>query len=110
MISLRVAGVPIQTVFIETDTPYLSKGWSILKKPRHLPMTFRVRLGERFEVDQDVNAFVDELHRYFVGELADARLGDLWDAKPEVAPDEPAGVHGNSLHPAFQPRSSSLQR
>lgn len=105
----RIAGVPIQTVFIETDTPYLSKGWSILKRPR-MPMTFRVRLGERFEVDQDVNGFVDELHRYFARELAGARLGDLWDVKPEVAQDEPPGAHGDPIHPAFRPRRGSLQR
>jgi len=77
----RVGRAPIQTVFIETDSPYLSKGWPVLRKPKHLPMTFRVRLGRRFEVasDADVNAFVDELHAYFAAELADAELGDLWE-------------------------------
>ena len=79
----RGAGVPIQTVIIETDTPYLSKGWPVLKKPSRLPMTFRVRLGERFEVGRDVNAFVDDLHQYFVAELADAELGDLWKQQRE---------------------------
>ena len=106
----RIARVPIQTVIIETDTPYLSKGWSILKKPKHLPMTFRVRLGERFEVDQDVNACVAAMHRYFVRELAGAQLGELWDAKhPEATHDGP-GPHGETGHPAFRPRDGSLQR
>jgi 1-acyl-sn-glycerol-3-phosphate acyltransferase len=27
------AGAPIQTVFIETDNPFLSKGWPLFKKP-----------------------------------------------------------------------------
>ena len=73
----RNAGVPVQTVIIETDTPFLSKGWPVLKKPARFPMRFRVRLGERFEVGEDVNAFVQELRGYFVRELADAELGDL---------------------------------
>jgi len=106
----RIAGVPIQTVFIETDTPYLSKGWSILKKPKRLPMTFRVRLGERFEVDQDVNGSVDAMHRYFVAELAGAQLGELWDAKPAEVSADPPAPHGEPVRPAFGPRNGSLQR
>jgi 1-acyl-sn-glycerol-3-phosphate acyltransferase len=106
----KTARVPIQTVFIETDTPYLSKGWPILKKPKHLPMTFRVRLGERFEVDQDVNAFVDRLHGYFARELAHAQLGELWDAKSPEAAHDTADAHGEALHPAFRPHDGSLQR
>jgi 1-acyl-sn-glycerol-3-phosphate acyltransferase len=79
----RVGRAPIQTVFIETDSPYLSKGWPVLKKPR-LPMHFRVRLGRRFEVatDADVNAFVDDLQRYFAAELEGAELGELWRQRP----------------------------
>lgn len=73
----RNAGVPVQAVIIETDTPFLSKGWPVLKKPARFPMRFRVRLGERFEVGEDVNAFVQELREYFVRELADAELGGL---------------------------------
>ncbi len=104
----RIAGVPIQTVIIETDTPYLSKGWSILRKPKHLPMRFRVRLGERFEVDQDVNAFVDGLHGYFARELADVQLGELWDAKAAEA--EHRHDAGTPIHPSFRSGSGSLQR
>ena len=76
----RVGRAPIQTVLIETDSPYLSKGWPALKRPQRLPMHFRARLGRRFEVapDDDVNAFVDDLHRYFAAELDGAELGELW--------------------------------
>jgi 1-acyl-sn-glycerol-3-phosphate acyltransferase len=91
----RVARVPVQTVLIETDSPYLSKGWPALKIPRHLPITFRVRLGRRFDVgtDQDVNAFVDGLHAYFSAELAGAQLGALWDADRQTSHDDkPAEV------------------
>lgn len=62
------AGAPIQTVFIETDNPCLSKGWPLSKKPK-MPVTFRVRLGKRFEVEGDVPAFVAKLEDYFRSEL-----------------------------------------
>jgi hypothetical protein len=86
----RVARVPVQTVIIETDSPYLSKGWPALRIPKHLPITVRVRLGRRFDVstDQDVNAFVDGLHEYFCSELAGAELGTLWDADRQTSHDD----------------------
>ena len=62
------ARVPIQTVFIETDNPCLSKGWPFSKKPI-MPVTFQVRLGKRFEVNGDVQTFVAELEDYFRSEL-----------------------------------------
>jgi hypothetical protein len=87
----RAAAVPIQTVIIETDTPFMSKGWSILKPPRRMPMHFKARPGERFHVDrdQDVAAFVDDLRVYFTHELATVPLGDLWDTTHVASPDEP---------------------
>lgn len=65
------AGAPIQTVFIETDNPCLSKGWPLSKKPA-MPVTFHVRLGKRFEVQGDVPTFVAELEDYFRSELPPA--------------------------------------
>ena len=75
----RNALVPVQTVLIETNTPYLGKGWPVLKKPPVFPMVFRARLGQRFEVkaDTDAAAFAHMLRAYFGRELADAELGDL---------------------------------
>ena len=66
------ARVPIQTVFIETDNPCLSKGWPLSKKPI-MPVTFHVRLGKRFEVNGDVQTFVAELEDYFRSELPPAK-------------------------------------
>ncbi|MDB5764322.1 MAG: 1-acyl-sn-glycerol-3-phosphate acyltransferase [Herminiimonas sp.] len=63
------AKVPVQTVFIETDSPFLTKGWPVYKKPR-LPVTYRVRLGHRFDPPENGAAFVTELERYFANELA----------------------------------------
>lgn len=62
----------IQTVFIETDNPCLSKGWPLSKKPI-MPVTFHVRLGKRFEVHGDVQTFVAELQDYFRSELPPAK-------------------------------------
>ena len=118
----RMTGVPIQTVFIETDTPFLSKGWPVLRKPPRLPMHFTVRVGQRFEVGDDVNAFVSSLQRYFVDELADAALGDLWEVEHVDVPSASTGgrgepfVHGPAAHlaepqrAAFSGRQRGLQR
>ena len=60
----RTAGAPIQTVFIEADTPYLRKGWPLFRKPP-LPLVYRARLGRRF----DGAASMTELEAYYAAEL-----------------------------------------
>ncbi len=65
------ARVPVQTVFIETDSPFLGKGWPLTRRPR-LPLRYRVRLGRRFEPPRDLHAFLRELEQYYAGELAAA--------------------------------------
>lgn len=65
----RRAGVPVQTVLIESDSKFLSKGWPLFKRPS-MPITYHIRLGKRFDPPQDVRAFTKELERYFAGELA----------------------------------------
>lgn len=62
------AGVPIQTVIIETDTPYLGKGWPLWRRPP-LPIVFRLRLGERFEPQGDAAQALARLEAYFRKEL-----------------------------------------
>src|SRR5580704_1654610 len=58
------ANVPVQTLLIETDSPFLSKGWPLFKRPE-LPITYRVRLGRRFDPPSDVAAFTAELDEYY---------------------------------------------
>ena len=70
LISAR-ARVPIQTVFIETDSPYLIKGWPLFRRPA-MPITYRVRLGRRFDPPEKAGAFTEKLERYFIDELCDA--------------------------------------
>ena len=64
----KKAGVPIQTVFIETNSPFLGKGWPLLKKPE-FPLTYRVRLGQRFDATGDVKTFVADLEAYYRREM-----------------------------------------
>jgi 1-acyl-sn-glycerol-3-phosphate acyltransferase len=65
----RRSGVPVQTVIIEAGSDFLGKGRSVLARPT-LPLTYRLRLGRRFEPPEDVRAFTVELERYFKRELA----------------------------------------
>jgi 1-acyl-sn-glycerol-3-phosphate acyltransferase len=64
----RRAGVPVQTVFIETNSRFLGKGWSVLWTPE-MPITYRIRLGRRFEPPQHLADFALELEQYFHSEL-----------------------------------------
>ncbi|VWX63155.1 1-acyl-sn-glycerol-3-phosphate acyltransferases [Burkholderiales bacterium 8X] len=60
----KLAQAPIQTVFIETDTPYLGKGWPIWRVPP-LPIVFKLRLGRRFAPQPDSDALMGEIEQYF---------------------------------------------
>lgn len=62
------AQVPVQTILIETDSAYLSKGWPLFRKPP-MPIHYRVRLGRRFEPSQHTRRFMAELEHYFAREL-----------------------------------------
>jgi 1-acyl-sn-glycerol-3-phosphate acyltransferase len=70
------AHVPVQSLIVETDSPYLSKGWPLFKRPS-LPITYRVRLGKRFAPPKDVAAFTAELEAYYRRELVGA-LQSRW--------------------------------
>jgi 1-acyl-sn-glycerol-3-phosphate acyltransferase len=58
------ANVPVQTLVIETDSPYLSKGWPLFRRP-DLPIVYRVALGKRFDPPSDVAAFTAELDQFY---------------------------------------------
>lgn len=64
----KLAGAPVQTVFITTDTPYLRKGWPIWRLPP-LPLRFTLSLGKRFAPSSDANTMLAELERYFRAEM-----------------------------------------
>ena len=67
----KQAQVPIQTVFIESDTPFLGKGWPLWRKPA-MPMHFKVRLGRRFDPPENTRTFITQLEHYFAEELSRA--------------------------------------
>jgi 1-acyl-sn-glycerol-3-phosphate acyltransferase len=58
------AQVPIQTVLIETNSRYLSKGWSLFRKPI-MPVRYHIRLGKRFDPPTDSHTLMQELELYF---------------------------------------------
>ena len=80
----RHARVPIQLAIIETDSPYLAKGWSIFRVPR-LPIRYQVRLGRRLEPTQDAVAMTAAIERELARELAGAPQ-NRWLADVHRAP------------------------
>lgn len=60
----KLADAPIQAVFIDTDSPYLGKGWPLWRLPP-LPIVFTVRVGRRFAPSADPHALLRELEAYF---------------------------------------------
>jgi 1-acyl-sn-glycerol-3-phosphate acyltransferase len=64
----HMAQVPIQTVFIETPSPYLGKGWPILRLPQ-FPVVIKVRLGARFAPEPDHVGLLRRIETYFATQL-----------------------------------------
>jgi hypothetical protein len=60
----KLAPAPVQTVFIDTDSPYLGKGWPLWRLPP-LPIVFTVRLGRRFAPRGRRAGLQDELEAYY---------------------------------------------
>ncbi len=65
------ARAPIQVALIETDSPYLGKGWPFFRVPR-MPIRCRVRLGSRLEPPADRASGLEALQREYAVELARA--------------------------------------
>jgi hypothetical protein len=55
----------VQTVFIDTNSPYLGKGWPIWRLPP-LPIVFRARLGRRFEPRENHHELVAEVQTHLM--------------------------------------------
>jgi 1-acyl-sn-glycerol-3-phosphate acyltransferase len=68
----KMAQAPIQTVLIDIDSPYLSKGWPLWRLPP-LPIVFSVRLGKRFAPSADPNAQLADIEAYFRTEVGRPR-------------------------------------
>lgn len=83
------SGVPIQTVLIETTSPFLSKDWPLLRVPP-IPVCYRVRLGRRFMPGNNLRESIAELEVYFASEL-DSRT-DIDAAGDILAEPQSAGL------------------
>lgn len=60
----KQADVPIQTVFLYSDSPYLTRGWPLFRKPR-FPIHYRVVLGRCFEARPETQALKQAVEAYF---------------------------------------------
>ncbi|MEO8136193.1 MAG: lysophospholipid acyltransferase family protein [Betaproteobacteria bacterium] len=87
----RSAQVPVQTVFIESTSGFLGKGWPLFRKPS-MPITYRIRLGRQFAPQDDVRAFTTELEQYFSTELA---TSTVMRGNESAASARPAAVEAN---------------
>jgi 1-acyl-sn-glycerol-3-phosphate acyltransferase len=62
------AGVPIQTIFIDSNSRFLSKGWAFFRMPE-FPLTYRIRLGAVVPVAGARRDFVAALEKAYRLEL-----------------------------------------
>ena len=67
----RRARVPIQVVFIETNSPFLGKGWPLWRRPQ-FPLRYRVRLGPRLQPGGSTDEIVATVAQCFENELGAA--------------------------------------
>jgi 1-acyl-sn-glycerol-3-phosphate acyltransferase len=58
------AQAPLQSILLQTNSPYLSKGWKIWKAAQ-FPMIYRATLGPKIHADQSLSETSAKLQRYF---------------------------------------------
>jgi 1-acyl-sn-glycerol-3-phosphate acyltransferase len=70
------AGAPVQTILIETTSPFLGKAWPFFKRPT-FPLAYRVRLGKRFDApapDASVHEYTGVIEAYFREEMVAQKI------------------------------------
>jgi 1-acyl-sn-glycerol-3-phosphate acyltransferase len=65
----RAARVPIQTVVLRSNTPYLRRGWPLWRMPP-LPLRYEAVPGRRFAADGPSHAVAAAIESWFAAELA----------------------------------------
>ena len=68
----KAGHAPVQTVFLETNSRFLGKGWGLFRQPQ-FPLIYRARLGRRFDIGGDVAQASADIERYFRHELRNGR-------------------------------------
>ncbi len=68
----KKADVPVQAVFIQANTDFLGKGWSLWRRP-DFPLEYRATLGECFHQEQgeDYKQFASRVEQYFRNHIPD---------------------------------------
>jgi 1-acyl-sn-glycerol-3-phosphate acyltransferase len=102
----KEAGVSVQTLIIETDSPYARKGWPLFRPPS-MPIRYRVRLGRRLDPPLDVRAFTAQLDQYFRAELAGAWQNE-WLATRAQSGTRAAAQCGQQTQPRSSTSAESL--
>ena len=83
----KQAGVPVQTLIIETDSPYLRKGWPLLRRARRCRSPIACASGAALSRREDVDApSWRELERYYRDELAGALQAKWLGSMPSSHP------------------------
>ncbi|MFZ6762313.1 lysophospholipid acyltransferase family protein [Pseudoroseomonas sp. WGS1072] len=97
----RRAGAPVQIVVIESDNPYLRKGWSPWRRPP-LPLRYRLRLGARFAPQEGSEALSARVEAHLRQALQPAGAGTGAGAGPQPQAGPPPAVSRRSAvrHPA----------
>lgn len=67
----KQARAPVQALFIESNSPYLRKGWPLWRRPE-FPLDYRVTLGPRLQVQGRAEEFALDLRSTFVKRLQPA--------------------------------------
>lgn len=63
------SGVPLQPILVRTNSPYLSKGWTLFRPPA-FPLVYRVTVGVQLASTGKSAATASALQRYFEQELS----------------------------------------
>ncbi|TDR77803.1 lysophospholipid acyltransferase family protein [Paludibacterium purpuratum] len=72
----KKARVPLQTILITTNSPYLSKGWKIWRPPV-FPLIYRAVPGEQFDADEKLELTAARLQQYFESSMTRSIDPDL---------------------------------
>lgn len=63
------SGVPLQTILIRTNSPYLSKGWPLFRPPR-FPLVYKASLGPQLMATGKSAATASALQQVFEREMS----------------------------------------
>ena len=81
----KKSGKPVQIVIIETNSPYLRKGWPLWRRP-DLPLYYRARLGPKFEPLGTTDEIKLKTQKIFERELS---RQPLENARPYASTESP---------------------